>query len=131
MVLARHHGADVDAGITCRVDRIFRRIVAALLDLGERQRVTLQRFAVARDLHGLAVREHTYELLVAHARPHPYAAGIHVDERRAGRRIEADAAARKPQADLAQMFEVNARDVEIHGAAEHVLAKARYAGAAV
>ena len=106
-------------------------LLPRLLDIGERQRITWQRFAVGRDLHGLAVGEHAHQLLVGHARPHPHAAGIHVDERRAGCRIKADAAARKPQADLAQMFEVNAGNVEIHGAAEHVLAESRHAGRAV
>ena len=60
----------------------------------------------------------------------PHVAGVHVHERRAGGRIEADAAALQPQADDAQVFERHAGNVEIHGVAEHVLAEARHAVAA-
>ena len=52
-------------------------------------------------------------------------------ERRAGLRIETDAAALKAQPDLAQLFEPDAGNEEIHGAAENVLAVARDALAVV
>jgi len=54
----------------------------------------------------------------------PHAAGIHVHERRAGGRVEADAAALQAQADGAQLVERHAGNVEVRGVAEHVLAEA-------
>src|SRR5262249_13267889 len=81
-------------------------------------------------MDGAPVREYAHQFLMRHARPHTNAAGIHVYERRSGGRIEPDAAALQPQADLAQMFERHAGDVEVERVAEHVLTKARYAAAA-
>ena len=59
-----------------------------------------------------------------HARPVPHAADVEMHEGRAGGRIEADAAALRPQAGLAQLLERHARNVEVHRLAEHVLADA-------
>ncbi len=65
-----------------------------------------------------------------HARPHADAADVHVHEGRSGLGIEADAAARQAQADLADRFERDARNEEVHGAAENMLAVTRNALAA-
>ena len=51
-------------------------------------------------------------------------------EGRTGLRIEADAAPRQAQADLADLFERDAGNVEVHGAAENMLAVTRHALAA-
>jgi hypothetical protein len=103
--------------------------MAMLLDVGEGELVAGQRPAVAWDVGGAAVGEHPQQLVARHARPHPHAAGIHVDERRAGGRIEADAAALQAKPDLAQFCERHAGDIKIHGVAEHVLGKAGDAAA--
>src|SRR5262249_54108212 len=65
-----------------------------------------------------------------HARPHPDTASVHMHEGRTGGRIESDAAALHPKADLAQLFEPDSRNVEVERMAEHVLAETRDAAAA-
>ena len=121
---------DLDAGAARGLDRHFRGIAAVLADIGQRQRIAGQRPAVGGDMHGAAVGEHADQLLAGHARPVPHAAGVHVHERRAGGRIEADAAALQPQADDAQLSQRHAGNIKIHGVAEHVLAEAGDAVAA-
>ncbi len=127
----RHAGiGDLHAGAARGVDRHFRGSAAVLADIGERQRIAGQRPAVGGDVHGAAVGEHADQLLAGHARPMPHAAGVHMHERRAGGRIEADAAALQPQADDAKLLDRHAGNIKIHGVAEHVLAEARDAVAA-
>ena len=76
-------------------------IVAAALDIGQRQRIAGKRMAVGRNMHRAAVGKDLDQLIVRHARPVADRAGIEMDEGRAGGRIEADAAALQPQADVA------------------------------
>ena len=73
-------------------------------------------------MHGAAVGEHFGQLVVGHARPVPDRAGIHVHERRAGGRIEADAAALQAQSHFAQFFQIDAGNGEIHRLAGDVIA---------
>ena len=93
---------------------------AALLDVGERERIAGERLSVGRDMDGAAVREDAGELVVRHARPVAHAADVHVDE---GARIEADAAALEPKACDAQLLDRNAGNLEVDRLAEHVLAE--------
>ena len=79
-------------------------------------------------MHGAAVGEDAGELVVGHARPVTDAAGIEVHERRAGGRIEADATALQAEPGKADLLQRHARNEEIHGMAQHVLAEARDAG---
>ena len=75
-------------------------------------------------MHGAAVGEYPGELVVVHARPVPDAAGIEMDERRSGGRIEPDAATLQPKPGGADLLERHFRNVEIDGVAEHMLAVA-------
>src|SRR6185312_6364308 len=77
---------------------------------------------------GAAVGEDAGKLIVAHARPVTNAAGVEVHERRTGGRIEADATALQTKTGETDLLEGYARNEEIHGVAEHVLAEARDAG---
>ena len=52
-----------------------------------------------------------------------HTAGVHVHEGRARGGIKADAAALRPQAGFAQLLERHARNVEVDGLAQHVLAE--------
>ena len=61
-------------------------------------------------MHGAAVGEHAGQLVVRHARPVPDAAGVEMDERRAGGRIEADAAALQAKPGGADLLERHARN---------------------
>ena len=79
-------------------------------------------------MHGAAVREHPGQLIVGHPRPVADAAGVEMDERRSGRRVEADAAALQAKPGETDLLKRNVRNVEIHGVAEHVLAEAGHAG---
>ena len=97
---------------------------SALFDVGERQLVALQRFAVGGNMHGAAVGEYPGQLVVVHARPVPDAAGIEMDERRPGGRIEPDAATLQAKPGGADLLERHFRNEEIDGVAEHVLAVA-------
>ena len=81
-------------------------------------------------MHGAAVREYLGKLRVGHAGPVPHAAGIQMNEGRAGGRIEADAAALQAQARMADVLQRHAGNVEIHCVPQHVLAVARHAGGA-
>ena len=56
------------------------RVLAAVAQVGERQRIALQRMAVSRQIHRAAVGENVLQLVSRHARPHPHSAGIHVHE---------------------------------------------------
>ena len=73
-------------------------------------------------MQGVAVGEDAHQLLARHARPVADVAGVHVDEGRAGGRVEADAAELHLQADRAQLGERHVGNVEVHRLAEHVLA---------
>ena len=126
-IVARHERVDIDAGIARRFERVRRRHGAALGDVGQRQGVAGKRLAVDRDLHRAAVRKYAGELFAGHARPHANAADVHMHEGRTGLRIEADAAARQAKSDLADLFERDAGDVEVHGAPENMLAVTRHA----
>ena len=79
-------------------------------------------------MHGAAVGEHLGQLIVAHARPVTNAAGVEMDERRSGGRVESDAAALQAKPGEANLLERYVRNVEIHGVAEHVLAETRHPG---
>ena len=73
------------------------------------------------------------KLRFRHPRPVAHAADVHVDEGRAGRGIEADAAALQAQAGLADRLELDVRDEEVDRLAVHVLAVAwrpRWSGGA-
>ena len=103
----------VDAGCARGVERDRRRRAAALLEVGERERIACQRLAVGRNMDGAAVREHLGELIMRHARPVAHAADVEMHEGRARARIEADAAALQAQARGAQILERHARDEEV------------------
>ena len=74
-----------------------------------------------------AVGEQAHQFLAADARPVADIADVHVDEGRTRGRIIADAAALHLEADIAQLLQRHAGDVEIHRLAEHVLALLRHA----
>src|SRR5215831_6942932 len=74
-------------------------------------------------MNGPAVWKDAGELVVRHARPVAHAADVEMDERRAGTRIVADAAALHPQAGLALRLERHAGNEKVHRLAEHVLAE--------
>src|SRR5437588_6149771 len=77
-----------------------------------------------------AVREDAGELVMRHARPVPDAAGVEMHERRAGGRVEADAAALEAQAGEANLLQRHARNVEVHRMPQHMLAEACHTGGA-
>jgi hypothetical protein len=81
-------------------------------------------------MHGAAVGEDARQLVMRHARPVTDAAGVEMHERRAGGRIEADAAALQAQAGKADLFQRHAGNEEVHRVAEHMLAGASDAGRA-
>ena len=81
-------------------------------------------------MDGAAVREHLGELVMRHARPVPHAADVHMHERPAGARIEADAAALQAQARGAQIVELGVRNEEVDRLADSVLAVLRDAARA-
>ena len=99
-------------------------------DVGQRQRVAGQRMSVGRNMHGAPVGEDPDQFLARDARPVPDGAGVHVHERRAGGRIETDAAALQPQALGPDRRERHAGDIEIDGIAVDVLAELRDAARA-
>ena len=68
------------AGATSRRERHAGWARAALLDVGERQRIAGQRLAVGRNMHGAAVREHARQLIMRHARPVAYRADVEMHE---------------------------------------------------
>ena len=76
-------------------------------------------------MHGAPVGKYLGELIMVHPRPVTDAAGVEMDERRAGGRIETDAAALQPQPGIPDLLERDARNEEIHRMAEHMLAEAR------
>src|SRR5436190_21165467 len=102
----------------------------AALEIGLRQLIAGQWGAVSRQMHRAAIREQLHQLLARHARPGADIADVEMDERRARRRVVADAAALQPHRGGAERFERNAGDVEIDGLAEGVLAVSRHALAA-
>ncbi len=79
-------------------------------------------------MHGAAVREDAYQLVVGHARPVPHMSGVEVNEGRARRGVESDAAALQAKSGKTDFFERHAGNEEIHRVAEHVLAESRDAG---
>ena len=89
---------------------------------GERLGIAGKRLAVGGNVQGLAVGEDADELLAGHPRPVAHRTGVHVDEGRAGGRVEADAADLHPEADRPQGRQRHAGDEEIHRLAVHVLA---------
>ena len=102
--------------------------IAALLDVGAGEFITLQRTTIRGQVDGAAVGKHPGQLIMGHARPVTDAAGIEMNERRSRGRIEADAAALQAKAGGADLLERNSGDEEIHRVAEHVLAVASHAG---
>src|SRR5215475_1296956 len=76
-------------------------------------------------MDGAAIREDLGQLIVRHPRPVPDGSGVHVDERRAGSRVETHAAALQPKTDFANFLERHARNEEIHRLAIDVLAELR------
>src|SRR5690606_1361376 len=76
------------------------------------------------------VRKQAGKLLTAHTRPGAYTSHIQMDKRRARGWIVSDAANLHLHCDLAQRLELHARDIEVHGLAQHVLAVLRNALAA-
>ena len=105
------------------------RVIVAIapFDIGTSQLISFQRNAVRGDMNGAPIGKYLGELIVGHRRPVTDAAGIEMDEGRSRGRVEADAAALQAQARIANLFKRYARDKEIHGVAEHVLAVARHA----
>ena len=102
--------------------------VATRADVSQGLIVTRQRPSVGGQVNRALIREHPHQLLAGHARPHADMAGVQMHERRARGRIEADAAALQMHADGADPVERHARDVEVHGVAEHMLAELGDAG---
>ena len=94
----------------------------ALLVIGKRLLITGKRLAIGRKMQRIAIREDADKFLAAHARPGTNAADIHMHERRSRCRIETDAADLHLHADLAKTGKFHARDIKVHGLAQHVLA---------
>ena len=120
-------GGDI-AGVLGVVDLIraggehdLRTVLAGLVG-GKRFGIAGQGAAIGGKVKRAAARENADQLLARHARPHADAAGVHVDKRRAGGRIVADAADLHAEADFAEFRQRNAGNVEVHRLAEHVLA---------
>ncbi|MCY1296698.1 hypothetical protein D9M70_461020 [compost metagenome] len=128
---AKEHGEQVAATLAaCAIARtgcaatgdFDRRGTDATFVVGDRLVITRKRLAVGRQMHGLAIREEACEFGAAHARPGANAANIHVNERRAGGRVIADATHLELHADFAQRLQLHVGKVEVHRLAEHVLA---------
>ena len=101
------------------------RRAAARLDLGPRFFIARHGLAARRQMHGLAIREQTRKLVLAHARPGPDIADVQMDERRASGRIIADAAPLQAHGDLAHTRHWDVQIMHVHRLSEHVLGKFR------
>ena len=88
-------------------------------DLGPSLLMAGEGLAAWREMKRLPIREKAGELVLRHARPGPYVAGVHMNE--LGRGVITDAAIRMRR-DRAQAAGLDVRQPNVHGFTQHVLA---------